>query len=144
MSASLPTETAELVAARISSSIHVEADGCWLWTKSCNHRGYGQMTVAGRNMGAHRASYMAFIGPIPDGLQLDHLCRVRRCVNPGHLEPVTPKENIQRSPRAMRTHCRLGHEYTPENTRMRSGARKCLDCHRIHQARYLTRQGRPA
>ncbi|MGC0251548.1 HNH endonuclease signature motif containing protein [Pseudactinotalea sp. Z1748] len=89
--------------------------------------GYGQIgisTGAGRQrtMGAHRVSYEAFVGPIPDGLVIDHLCRVRECVNPDHLDVVKQRENIMRSPIALgalnaaKTHCPQGHEYSPENT----------------------------
>lgn len=76
--------------------------GCWLWTGSCLPTGYGQVgcRVGGKTYvsSAHRVAYRFVVGPIPAGLQLDHLCRVRRCVNPAHLEPVTPRENVRRSP----------------------------------------------
>lgn len=73
--------------------------GCWLWTAAKNNGGYGMFTfTTGWRRSAHRVSYETFVGPIPDGLQLDHLCRVRHCVNPDHLEPVTAAENTRRSP----------------------------------------------
>ena len=79
--------------------------GCWLWTASLNRYGYPNFgAVNGRPMAGHRYAYERLVGPIPAGLQLDHLCRVRRCVNPAHLEPVTPKENTRRGLRARMTH----------------------------------------
>lgn len=71
-------------------------DGCWLWTDATSWNGYGRFYTGSRVMSAHRLSYELAVGPIPDGLQIDHLCRVRACVNPAHLEPVTLAENIRR------------------------------------------------
>lgn len=72
--------------------------GCWLWTASGGSGGYGSFSIgrARANLMAHRVSYEMFRGPIPEGLHIDHLCRVRCCVNPAHLEPVTPRENVNR------------------------------------------------
>lgn len=72
-------------------------EGCWLWTGSLTYDGYGVFRENNRRTGAHRFAYEYHIGPIPDGLHLDHLCCVRNCVNPEHLEPVTPKENDRRA-----------------------------------------------
>lgn len=69
---------------------------CWLWTGTMSRTGYGRVSIGGREIGAHRAVYEALVGPVPDGMQLDHLCRVTQCVNPDHLEPVTIGENIRR------------------------------------------------
>src|ERR1019366_4519713 len=69
--------------------------GCWLWTGGLNRGGYGQFMTPPCTV-AHRVAYELFVGPIPEGLQLDHLCRVRSCVNPQHLEPVSQQENIRR------------------------------------------------
>lgn len=71
-------------------------NGCWLWTGTIERTGYGRFWLGGRQEIAHRASYALLIGPIPEGLTIDHLCRVRACVNPDHLEPVTLAENIRR------------------------------------------------
>lgn len=100
--------------------------GCWVWRGRPTNVGYGQMTVRTqdgmRTISAHRVSYETFVGPIPDGLVIDHLCRVRLCVNPVHLEPVTMRENTMRSPiaigatNAAKTHCPQGHAYDEENT----------------------------
>lgn len=114
--------------------------GCWLWTGSLGSGGYGQIGAGGhdgRPLGAHRVSYEMNVGPIPAGFTLDHKCRVRCCVNPNHLEPVTRGENVKRGQagvltgakyRAM-THCRNGHEYSPENTaHNKDGSRRCRQC----------------
>jgi len=69
---------------------------CWLWLGRKNPKGYGQMTIAKHQRSAHRVSYETFVGPIPEGLEIDHLCRVRHCVNPGHLEAVTRSVNLRR------------------------------------------------
>ena len=109
---------------------------CWLWIGSCNHKGYGVFRVAGRLVKAHRFAYELLVGPIPDGLTLDHLCRVRRCVNPAHLESVTNYENILRGDsfsarNAVKTHCPHGHPYDDANTYVSpSGRRSCRECSR--------------
>ena len=111
---------------------------CWLWTGSVSPEGYGRL---GDNKYAHRAFYEIFIGGIPTGMDLDHLCRVRRCVNPWHLEPVTRRENVYRSPispagvNKRKTHCVNGHEFTPKNTLYRTNKyhtlqRICRECNR--------------
>lgn len=74
--------------------------GCWLWIGTINGAGYGTFRLNGETIGAHRAVYEHVVGPIPAGLHIDHLCRVRNCVNPEHLEPVTPSENIRRAQEA--------------------------------------------
>ena len=115
--------------------------GCWIWTGKLVN-GYGSMNthIGGKHTGlpAHRVVYELLVGPIPEGLTLDHLCRVRCCVNPNHLEPVTDKVNILRGTgmsarNIKKTHCSQGHEYTLENTRIlrlqRGGlGRSCRTC----------------
>jgi hypothetical protein len=110
--------------------------GCWLWLLSCNQFGYGQARFNGKNMRAQRLSYEAFVGKIPDGLVLDHLCRVRSCVNPNHLEPVSTRENVLRgvgvtARNAQLTHCKSGHALTPDNTYVGDRRRECRACKRI-------------
>lgn len=100
----------------------VKADGCWLWTRANNGR-YGLLSVNGRDRLAHRFAYEHFRGPIPVGMQIDHLCRKSLCVNPDHLEVVTNRQNTLRgvsnaAVNAKKTHCLNGHEFTPENTRL--------------------------
>lgn len=108
---------------------------CWIWTAGLRN-GYGHMTIGRREDGtdyAHRIAYRLMVGPIPDGLQLDHLCRDTRCVNPEHLEPVTQQENLLRGEtiaarNARVTHCPRGHEYTAANTYEHAGTRHCRAC----------------
>lgn len=119
--------------------------GCWLWEKSLTKKGYGHTWDGEKVRSAHRLSYEAFKGPIPEGLQLDHKCRTRSCVNPDHLEAVTPQENTLRSPIApcavhsRKTHCPNGHALVEGNLHMptlRRGSRRCLICRRAqHQDR---------
>jgi hypothetical protein len=121
-----------------------KTDSCWLWTASKTPRGYGTFYFEGRNRGAHRVAYLLTKGAIPEGAELDHLCRNPSCVNPDHLEPVTHLENTRRGQvglhmkekAARSTHCRKGHEYTTENTRIYKGYRQCRACGRDHCRRY--------
>lgn len=98
---------------------------CWLWRGYVNPEGYGRFQAKKyKTIQAHRIAFMETKGKIPEGTELDHLCRVRNCVNPDHLEPVKHRENCKRGlvgetaakRQAAKTHCPKGHEYTPENT----------------------------
>ena len=118
----------------------VEITGdCWLWTAATERNGYGVFTPAAGDMKqqvAHRFGYEHLVEAVPDGLELDHLCRVRNCVNPDHLEAVTREENIRRAKEA-RTHCKHDHEYTPENTLIGTrGERRCRTCNRLRNRAY--------
>lgn len=115
---------------------------CWLWTGAVSS-GYGTLYIDNRNVYAHRFSYELHVGPIPHGKQIDHLCRVQPCVNPDHLEAVTPRTNILRgnapSAVAVRTNrCRRGHEFTEENTYWRPDGRgrQCRACARLRERRH--------
>lgn len=121
---------------RIARHIVVVPSGCWIWTGTRVWNGYGRIQVGNKCQFAHRVSYETFVGPIPAGRELDHLCRERGCVNWRHLEPVTRRENQRRAAtciptvNAAKTHCRYGHEFTPENTWVspRGGGRVCKAC----------------
>lgn len=110
-----------------------DATGCWLWTAYTHPTGYGRIAIGGgHTRNAHQVAYQLLVGPVADGLELDHLCRVRRCINPAHLEPVTHQINVIRGAIGMKTHCPYGHAYTTANT-YRSpsrGARECRTCQR--------------
>lgn len=115
---------------------------CWEWTAN-KIRGYGQFTAAKRKYRAHRFAYELLVGPIPEGLEIDHLCRNRACVNPAHLEPVTRQENLRRAgvswryanaARRAKTHCKRGHLFDEKNTYItRSGGRQCRQCCAIRE-----------
>lgn len=120
---------------RLEAKIPEDRSGCWEWP-STTKGGYGLMrTGPGKKDYVHRVSYRVFIGAIPDGLQIDHLCRNRACFNPVHLEPVTNQENFLRGmhPNAVSSRtdkCRMGHALTPENSMIRAatGDRRCREC----------------
>jgi hypothetical protein len=124
---------------RFRTKVQVAPNGCWVWVAARDNHGYGRYGIDGRAATAHRVAYQTLVGPIPDGLHLDHLCRVRACVNPEHLEPVTCRENVLRGvgPSALhsvKTHCPEGHEYTEENTYLYRGMRYCQTCKANHSA----------
>lgn len=116
---------------------------CWLWTGAIGSGGYGtlHLDVERGPVGAHRFSYELHVGPIPDGLQLDHLCRVKHCVNPLHLEAVTASENTLRAvpfrgPIRPRTHCKKGHPLSGDNVYGHNGKRTCKTCKADRQRAY--------
>lgn len=123
------------------SETRPELGRCWIWEGELTWDGYGRVNLPSNWKGQRvkiAASVFAYeisIGPIPEGLQIDHLCRVRACVNPSHLEPVTASENNRRgfspsSINARKTHCKYGHEFTPENVAIYAGVRQCRICNR--------------
>lgn len=146
---------------RFRSKLVSSENGCWIWTGSKDRAGYGRCVLnrrvasalgVSRSQAAHRHCYEILVGPIPEGHDLDHLCRVPACVNPDHLEPVTRSENLRRGKgyggvlsegalpqqaKAMaernraKTHCPQGHPYDRANTIVqRDGSRKCAECNR--------------
>ena len=139
----------------MSHTTHIEAIGmlgsnvrdswnCWYWTGSYSASGYGQVwsRVHKGPKRPHRIAYELLVGPIPEGLQLDHLCRVRGCVNPDHLRIVTCRENsfapgarCVQAINAAKTHCPVGHSYDKANTYHHGGRRSCLACQRVRLSR---------
>lgn len=118
-----------------------ELGPCWLWTRALDKDGYGRFTYEGRPGRAYRVAYQIFVGPIPDGLQIDHLCQVHACVKavadehgPAHLEPVTQLVNVLRSEitmagrNARKTHCLRGHPFDLLNTYWHGERRHCRTC----------------
>lgn len=146
---------------RFDSYIH-KSDGCWQWTGGLISTGYGMFHPGhGESALAHRWAYERYVGPIPDGMVVDHTChngescppgpcKHRRCVNPDHLEVVGIVENVNRSHNSniQKTHCPRGHEYTPENTRIhvlsKGTGRSCRECARTREANRPTRRKRNA
>ena len=116
-----------------------KTDFCWNWTATTSS-GYGTFKINKKTNLSHRLSYEDFYGKIPKGLQIDHLCRNKRCVNPEHLEAVTSRENTMRgnnitAVNARKTHCKYGHKFTEENTYLfdsKEGKKRCCRiCRRI-------------
>ena len=126
---------------RIKKNSNVDEHGCWRWTGYKDRDGYGRIKVGGRPESSHRISYEQFVGPIPDGFQVDHLCRVRDCVNPAHLNAVTSRENTMAlgsvavaARNADKAVCPKGHSYS-----MLRGKRICRPCRAEASARYRAR-----
>ncbi|HUG51227.1 MAG TPA: HNH endonuclease signature motif containing protein [Terrimesophilobacter sp.] len=115
-----------------------DADDCWQWIGTIEKRtGYGRFRLGGRTELAHRASYRMHVGEIPPGKYLDHLCRVRNCVNPAHLEPVTAQVNTDRGLAAKKDECSKGHPMKGDNLGVRSdGRRYCKACSRLRSAKH--------
>lgn len=139
------------VPARLWRRIEMGPNGCWLWTGLQNRNGYGRTTRTNSrdSVMVHRYLFELLVAPIEEGLQLDHLCRVRRCCNPAHVEPVTQRVNLLRgatvtAASAAATQCPSGHPYEGDNLRISpAGHRYCRTCHRNRQAERRAREGDP-
>jgi hypothetical protein len=121
----------------------IRGAGCWLWSGPHNPEGYGRLYAAGAQHYAHRLAYELLVGPIPEGLEIDHLCQNPGCCNPKHLEPVTHAENQRRIAERTTACRRMGHDWTdPRNVRTRkNGRRYCAECDRIGlRIRYAARR----
>lgn len=137
---------------RVLSRIEISSAGCWVWQGTKTRKGYGQTSakrLGQKKLYTHRIVYEHLHGPIPDGLQIDHLCRVTACCNPTHLELVTPKENTRRGLSAAKsrvrqqavTECPRGHPYVEENVyRDARGARSCRQCRRDQNRKWTEKR----
>lgn len=147
----LPGKTPKLTTIRLVNMMHRE-NTCWVWDGAVTKDGYGKTFIMigkyQKNILAHRLSYQVFVGDIPEGLTLDHLCRVKSCINPDHLQPVTMAENLLRAKtipttiNANKTHCKNGHPFDDENTihyiNKKNGrpARGCKICHKFSNRKH--------
>lgn len=129
---------------RLMSRVVEDENGCWIFTGPIRPDGYGVIGVGPRGAGVlrtHRVTYEFFVAEIPAGLHMDHLCRVRACCNPWHLDPVPTGINTGRGVRkTQQTHCKQGHEFTPENTKQTTRQRTCLTCSRKANRDYQSRR----
>lgn len=125
---------AESIEIRLLAHSSPDDNGCLVWQRYRSRLGYGLVSFHGKPRRAHRVAYEVFVGPIRSGLVIDHLCRNRACVNVAHLEPVTQAINVARGDTGLHnkilTHCKRGHEFSAENTKVYSGMRHCLTCKR--------------
>ena len=118
--------------------------GCLIWNGAKDADGYGLIRFEGRTTRTHRVAYTLAVGAIPDGHEIDHLCRVHACMEPTHLEPVEHVVNVRRGrsgePERSKTHCSNNHPFDADNTQWYAGRRVCRTCHREKQARYEARR----
>ena len=136
---------------RFAENVKFEPNGCWGWLGYGKGKGYSGFWTGRKTIYAHRWSYETFVGPIPDGMHIDHVCRHRTCVNPCHLRIVTPRQNALENSvglaaaNTVKTHCIRSHAYTDENTMMEKLAngrmsRRCRVCHREIDRQYRLRK----
>jgi len=124
-----------LIGKRLLSKVDFTDEGCWEWQAGKDGGGYGSVMIRRKRYGVHRLAYLEWVGPIPEGMEIDHLCRNRKCFNPYHLEAVTGRINKLRgigfvAKHALATHCPKGHPYDETNTYVRKGTgyRDCKTC----------------
>lgn len=126
-----------------------QGPGCWMWRGFTRDTGYGSFWWPEKVIPAHRAAYLLFHGPIPDGMTVDHICFQPSCVNPDHLQLLTLSQNAARQRKALSDYCQRGHEFTPENTMIqlnrtgsgrRSHYRLCRACREESQRRRIERR----
>jgi hypothetical protein len=145
--AALMTDLQHRVRSRSVEIDHGHTTPCWISNRAKQPNGYTKIGLCGQTLLTHRVAYEAYIGPIPDGKQLDHLCRQRACCNPAHLEPVTCRENLLRgdtvtAAEAAATHCKRGHPFDEDNTYVRAdrpGVRGCRACRNSWRTRTAAR-----
>jgi hypothetical protein len=126
---------------RLWSSFVRDGSGCWIWTRQLNNKGYGLISIQNRKRAAHIIFYEIVVGPVPLGLELDHLCNVTACVNPSHLEPVSHAENQRRGGERQLRCRRAGHPRTEENIYItKQGKRLCLLCRREYDRKRSPRR----
>lgn len=135
---------------RLESKIErIPIAGCWMWTGAGDKKGYGRINIDGKIRLTHRVYYEIMVGKVPDGLELDHLCRNPSCCNPSHLEPVTRKVNTDRGlcaeahrkRKSLIRFCKNGHDYTEENTYVdKRGRRSCKECMKLARIRASKRE----
>ena len=123
-------------AQRFWSHVRKDPEGCWTWARKPDDSGYGRFRVGSKIWYVHVLSYLSEVGPIPEGWEVDHLCRNRACVRPDHLEAVTGYVNMLRgdapaAQNARKTHCDKGHEFTEDNTIWKGERRNCVACRKV-------------
>lgn len=126
---------------RLFDRVTFPESGCWLWTGNTTNTGYGLIYTEQTQRLTHRVAYQLVIGPIPEGLELDHLCNVPLCLNPDHLEPVTQAENARRRGERQMACRRAGHDWNdPYNVRIKNGGRYCAECDRQRCREYQAKR----
>lgn len=133
------------VKSRLLARVNKTNNGCWIWCGCLSKDGYGSISVNCKPKLVHRVAYELWREPIPPGLQIDHLCRIRSCVNPKHLEVVTQQENFKRGNKGsaygriqkLKTHCPRGHPYNNFNTYKYKNQRFCIECHNARRRKGL-------